>query len=289
MRLITAHRRRWAFARRGRLAGAGLVLASMFLVGCSTLSPGDTVVLSRDMLAIKNDVATIKESQGALDRKLDYSINTMSDGMQNRNSAMTASVDDIAKRLADQSTQMDNLRTRVEELNFALDRLSKQLAMTTGVGEMTGDTSGTPPAGRPLDQAFAKGLSLFNGGQYGEARGAFQQALDLKPADAGKTQEIQFWLGRACLELNDLPAAENNLTQAILANAESPIAWEGLEYLADLKVRQGDAQRASEWYKQIVDRNPNYSAIERVRSKLARLASGAGMPTAPTPTATPQI
>ena len=281
-------RRRWA----------GLAALALLATGCAGLTPGYTVVLSQDILEIKNNLGKLSEAQSATDHKLDYSLGQVNENLQTRNDQLKTSIEDIAKRINDQRGEMEQLRAKLEELSFALDSLKKKLDMTTGVGATptpAGDATlpgpgATPPAagGSPVDQAIANGLSLYNTGRFKEAREAFRQALDQKPADSDKALEIQFWLAESCLGDKDLTAAFENYTNVIRTNPSHLKAWVSLERMADIQVQQNDPARALEWYKQIRDNNPNYQDIERVKGKIARLEpGGAGVTAVPTPGPTP--
>ena len=256
---------------------------------------------------MKNTLGKLSEAQSSSDRKLSYSVDQINTNLQTRNDQLKTSLDDLSKRLQDQSTEIDSLHKKVEDLSFAVDSLSKKLGMSAGgVGTpnntVTPDVTPTPapqpgdvtpPAagGSPVDQAFASGLTLYQTGRFKEAREAFRQALEQKPEpEVNKAVDIQFYLAEACLADHDTDAAVENYTHVINTMNTHPKAWVSLERLADIMTQKGNSAKALEWYKEIVSLNSKYPDIQRVKDKIAKLESGGGGVTAsPTPISPPVV
>lgn len=277
------------------------VLGLGLMTGCTTFS-GDSVLI-RDINDIKLRLDESLKQQDSMQRTVNYSLSEIGTSLQGHEETNRAALTDMERRMREQLEEIRQLRQRIEELNFTVDRLTTRLggtgSGTTGLGSTTTpgisgsstsynpgtgvdfgsatpatgtpttDPVGTPAAGS-LEQLVAEGQRQFNLENYGAAQLAFSRALAMNPTGQQRV-DVLYWLAESNHQLGNLNEAEQYYRQLIQESATDPKAWASLEQLSRISLANNDKDYAMVLLRYIIENNPNYQNIERVRQSLQAL------------------
>lgn len=271
-----------SFRRMLSTLACGLLLVG--LTACTGMTANDSY-LTRDILEIKQKLDKQLEQQTSSDRKIDYALESLRENQQGRNEMLTTRLDDLEKRLREQSSEMNAIRGELEELTFMIDTLAKRMGMSAGFGgSETGAANGgmaspgnAGQGGSAAEQAMNSALQQYNLGNFEQAREGFRRALEQNPAPETKAL-IRFWLAETTYKLNDLQTAVDLYKQVILEHPDHPKAWVSLERYGDITYEQGELEHALAMLQTIVDQYPQYPEIERVQSTIERIKQEMGAP-----------
>ena len=252
------------------------------LAGCESFPPTHSdSLLTRDVLEIKDTLNKSIEQQTAANRRLDSEVGQLVDASQGKKDALQTSIDDLSKRIQEQSEELVKLRQEVQ----ALSAFSHPGAPAGGLaappapppGQQPGFNSAQPPAPGPNTamQAYQQAFKAYQAGDFQAARDGFQTALGANPGPELKI-DGQYWLAEAELKLDDKEGASKDFRSLILEHNDHPKAWISLERMADIELDQGKKESALKKLQQIADRNPHYANITRVRQKIAEIKGGGG-------------
>ncbi len=256
-------------------AAAGLLLAGVVL-GCQSGQGGSLV--SGDIYAIKTDISKLMEAQESGRRTLDYRLETLEEKVQSRNDLLNTNLTEIEKRLREQNDEILGLRKEIGELTFQLDALRRKLDVQAA--QLSPTSSALLETAAAGEAAYNEALRQFNLGRYDLARQGFEKALG-EGATGDLAIQARFWLGEACYKQPDLTAAYDHYTRLIWADPTHPLAWRGLERLAEIRVKQGQPAEALRFYEEIIRSNPGYEGIQRVKENHAALQAGRPTPAPP--------
>lgn len=274
------------------LAAAAAVLT---LAGCAPMIPNDAGTV-RDIYDMKQMMADSTKRQELIDAKITSSLTSIENKVDSCPNVQPA-VDDLAKMVRDQQTQITQMNQQMQAMMVVIDSLAKRWGVPgVSMGAQPGMTplSGQTPApsedqaqpmsgATPAVQAFNTAAQMFNNGQYDQAREGFRQALEQNPT-ADQRVEIQYWQAVNYMKANDGKAAEEAFLSLIKANQKHERAWSSFEKLAQIRRQAGDLDTALNYYKNIVDIYPEYPGIQRVRDAMAQIeaekaAKGGATPT----------
>jgi TolA-binding protein len=272
-------------ADRRWVAGAACLLAALLGSGCGSVGKSDTVLLSKDMYEIQTKLDKYMGQQESLERQVKFALNSIDETVQSRGELTRTTLDDMEKRMREQLDEIRALRSQVETLNFAIDALSKRLAMG----------GGALPAGNPgaegmtasnanVDSLLSSGQRQINLQNYAAARDDLLKAMDQKPT-GDQMAETLFWLAESYFYLNDMDNARKYYNQMMHDFEQHPKAWLSVERVGDSYLRQGKNDEALQVFQMIVNTYPGYPNVARVQANIERIqpAGGATTPGIPPP------
>lgn len=222
--------------------------------------------LNKDLASIKGLLEEQKKDLESTRRKLEFRLDTLEEKVETRTDTLKNNLADQEQKTREQADAMDKLRRQVDELAYRSGGGS-----TSSPSAPPTDAASTPaaaaPAPPPAEAAYDRGAKQFALGNYDAARKEFEAALAASP-DARLAVKTKYILGESLFALEDWAPAQANYKEVIRADASDPLAWQSLERLAQISVRQGRTDVAISFYKQIIDVNPGYEGIERVKEQV---------------------
>lgn len=281
--------------RGGRMMrpALGLILALATAYGSAGCAAAGGGIVARDVLEIKQMVSQQKEDGDASGRKIEYRLDTLDSKIQERSDQMKAQLDEMDQIIRTQAKDIERLRRQLEGSSVANSTPMTAPSMTPAPADTAAAASGTPAAtsaapGIPTtDTTYTDALKNFNLGRYDQAKPGFEAVL-ASGVSGDQAIQTRFWLAETCYALNDMVGAYNNYTTLIKANPSHSLAWQGLERMAEISAKQGRNADALKLYNQIIEKNPSYPAIDRVKEKATQLQGAAAAP-APAAAAAPPV
>jgi len=243
-------------------------------------------LLTRDVLEIKDTLNKSLEQQTAANRRLDSEVGQLVDAGQGKNDSLQTSIDDLSKRIQEQSEEIVKLRQEVQALS-AFSHVGAQpggfgASGAAPLGQSPGAGAAQPPAPGPNAsmQAIQQAHRAFQAGEYQAARDGFQTALGANPNPEQKF-DSEYWLAESEYKLGDKAGAWRDFRNLIQQDRTHPRAWDSLERMADIELQLGKKDNALKKLEQIVGKKPDYANIARVRQKIAQIKGGGGAATEP--------
>lgn len=261
--------------------GAGPAIVLVFtvgLAGCRMPLPQGDGILAGDVHELRLLVERLSEKQDSIDRTVKHRLDTIEDKIQFRNELIKTTLSEIENRILEQNKDMSALMSEVLELSFQLETLITKLDMKPS--RPSARTSRTLSTTQPGEEAFDEAQRQFNLGRYDEARKEFEQAL-AQGATGDLAIRSQYWLAESLYRQPDLDAAYDRYTELIIAHNTHNLAWRSLERLAEINDKEGRVDDALHLYGEIIQRNPGYEGIERVKQIVEQLKQSSGEAAAP--------
>jgi len=284
-------------AKGGRIVrpALGLILALAVAygsMGCAATGGG---IVARDVLEIKQLVTQQKEESESSGRKLEYRLDSLDEKVTGRSDLLKTQLDEMDQIIRAQAKDIEKLRRQLEGVSIAASQPAPAMTSTGTVPGADGTAAGAPPtAGTPAampttDVTYTDALKAYNLGRYDEAKPKFEAVL-ASGVTGDQAIQTRYWLAETCYALNDFQGAYSNYTGLIKSNPSHALAWQGLERMAEISAKQGRNADALKLYNQIIEKNPSYASIDRVKEKATQLqATPAAAPAPAAPVAPPAV
>lgn len=282
-------------AKGGRMMrpALGLILAlavAYGTMGCAATGGG---IVARDVLEIKQLVTQQKEESESSGRKLEYRLDSLDEKVTGRSDLLKTQLDEMDQIIRAQAKDIEKLRRQLEGVSIAQSAPAPAMTSTGTMpgtdGTATAPAAGTAAAMPTTDVTYTDALKAYNLGRYDEAKPKFEAVL-ASGVTGDQAIQTRYWLAETCYALNDFQGAYSNYTGLIKSNPSHALAWQGLERMAEISAKQGRNADALKLYNQIIEKNPSYASIDRVKEKATQLqATPAAAPAPAAPVAPPAV
>ncbi len=266
-----------------------LLMAGALLVpGCAGLQPGGDATLTRDVLETKNLVATQKDIQESSARKLEYRLDTIDEKIQQQGELEKNSLSEMDRVIRAQAKEIESLKRQLDDLTDMLSAVGAKLGVSGATGTMSlAPSEGTAPAtaatpdpatpGMTPGDLYVEALKQFNLGRFEQAKAQFEQVL-ASGVSGDQAIQTRYWLGETYFSLGDMVKANDTYKALIIENKSHALAWRSLERLAEISAKQGRNADAIRLYDQIINRNPTYEGLDRVKEAADKLRAASAPP-----------
>ena len=254
----------------------GLVLASLMLSGCSSI----TVLRTKEMKAVGDDVMAKNDStfkvlsaeNESLRLQLD-SVKSQLDAASLLQKRLQAEVTMLSKRVSDESVRHD---TRQEEIIYRLDLLlgksDKILAKKVVVSGNAATTVMEPDANAEkmveAETMFNTAHSDYHRGEYKLAYNGFKKVYELMKK--GEMAEgALYWMALCLIEAKQPEKAKTLLANLVDSNPQGIKACPGMYKLASLYGDECNLDKKKQYLQMIISNNACVSTPELEQAALA--------------------
>jgi tol-pal system protein YbgF len=253
--------------------GFGILLPVLALLvgGCMT---------NKDLAPLQQDIQSVRKKAQGLDervRMLEQQIRGVRGGDGRE-----------VPTLADMNARLEKLQVEVGRIKGHLEERERRQGVSSGgplpsqpsygpsspsrpsPSQQPSSSVESPPGLTSQQNAYEKGLQLFQKGRYSEARQSFQQYIAANP-DSNLADNGLYWIGECYFEEQRYSEAIDAYQRLLDQYPQGNKAPYGMLRQGDAFERLGDQTAARILYKRIVSKYPNTPQAQIAQRKLEQL------------------
>jgi len=260
-----------ALRRAGARAAATVVVAALLVPASGCATKRDVRDLRADF---RREIAEVKAQQDTILDLLQLQRQAILDSLVQTTERLLRVRGELGHELSqlqDQLIQITELTGQVQnqlmQFRRELDERIEEVAAATAPGPAT---SGTAESDADARQLYDIGIEQRNRGNLDTARQAFEQVVDLFPDDPLAPQALRQIAEMLYLE-DDYEGALATLESVVERYEASPEAPQALYRAGIIAKDRGNNERATEYFRRVVDAYPQSDAAVLAERELQRL------------------